>query len=236
MKLNIASDSHRPGGAGDVPVPAELAGHVDPDHRGAGSAAGYVRCAGRVRLFDQYADHVRAGAGHRPAGGRCHRGGGERGAGDDLRRAGPEAGHAEGHGPDHRRAGRHRAGVDCSVPADGVLQRCHRRDLSAVLGDDCCGDDPVGAGGDDHYAGPVRQHPAPDSQGRASARRPRRRTEPAGQVLHLVQPPLRAHLQRPASPCGWFPWPAHAGRGVLPGAERGHRLAAVAPAGCVPAR
>jgi multidrug efflux pump subunit AcrB len=73
-------------------------------------------------------------------------------------------------------------------------------------------------------------------QGRPSAWRPRRRAQPAGQVLHLVQPPLRAHLQRPAPSRGWLPRPAHAGRGVLPGAERGHRPAAVAPAGRVPAR
>jgi HAE1 family hydrophobic/amphiphilic exporter-1/multidrug efflux pump len=44
---------------------------------------GHLRHAGHVRLFDQHADHVRPGAGHRPAGGRCHRGGGERRAGDE---------------------------------------------------------------------------------------------------------------------------------------------------------
>jgi multidrug efflux pump len=37
----------------------------------------------RRSAFDQHADHVRHGAGHRPAGGRCHRGGGKRRAGDD---------------------------------------------------------------------------------------------------------------------------------------------------------
>jgi hypothetical protein len=35
---------------------------------------------GAVRVLHQHADDVRHGAGHRPAGGRRHRGGGERGA------------------------------------------------------------------------------------------------------------------------------------------------------------
>ena len=45
-----------------------------------------------VRLLDQHADHVRHGAGHRPAGRRRHRGGRERRAGDA--RGGPVAAEA----------------------------------------------------------------------------------------------------------------------------------------------
>ncbi len=44
---------------------------------------------GALRVLHQHADHVRHGAGHRPAGGRRHRGGGERGA--DHERGGPFA-------------------------------------------------------------------------------------------------------------------------------------------------
>jgi hypothetical protein len=43
-------------------------------------------------------DHVRHGAGHRPAGGRRHRGGGERGAGDARDRPVAQGGHAPVHG------------------------------------------------------------------------------------------------------------------------------------------
>ena len=39
-----------------------------PADRGAGGAAGHLRRAGGVRLFDQHPDPVRPGAGDRPAG------------------------------------------------------------------------------------------------------------------------------------------------------------------------
>ena len=137
----------RPGVPGDVPVPAELPRHADPDHRGAGGAAGHLRRARGARLLDQHADHVRHGAGDRPAGRRRHRGGRERRARDE--RGGPVAarGHAQVHGPDHRRAGRHRAGAVGGVRADGVLRRLDRRHLPPVLGDHRLGDGAVGAGG-----------------------------------------------------------------------------------------
>ena len=44
-------------------------GHADPDHRGAGGAAGNLRGPGAFRVLHQHADHVRHGAGHRSAGG-----------------------------------------------------------------------------------------------------------------------------------------------------------------------
>ena len=55
----------------------------------------------------------------------------------------PQRGHAQVDGPDHRRAGRHRAGAGGGVRADGVLRRLDRRHLPAVLdhhrlGDGCC--------------------------------------------------------------------------------------------------
>ena len=58
----------RPGGAGDVHLPAELARHPQSRHRRAGGAAGHLRCAGGGGLFDQHLDPVRAGAGDRPSG------------------------------------------------------------------------------------------------------------------------------------------------------------------------
>ena len=79
-----------------------------------------------ARLLDQHADHVRPGAGHRPAGRRRHRRGRERRARDG--RGGPVAqgGDAQVDGPDHRRAGRHRAGAGRGVRADGLLRRLAR--------------------------------------------------------------------------------------------------------------
>jgi hypothetical protein len=81
--------SHRAGLHRHVPVPAELARHPDPDHRRAGGPAGHLRGAGGLRLLDQHPDHVRPGAGHRPAGRRRHRRGRERRAGDERGRLVP---------------------------------------------------------------------------------------------------------------------------------------------------
>ena len=52
-----------------------------------------------------------------------------------MARGGPVAagGDAQVDGPDHRRAGRHRAGAGGGVRADGVLRRLDRRDLPPVL-------------------------------------------------------------------------------------------------------
>ncbi len=157
--VNTLIEAVRAGGGGDVPVPAELARHADPDHRRAGGADGHLRRAGRVRLFDQHPDHVRDGAGDRPAGGRCHRGGGERRARHEPGRPAAQGGHAALDAADRRRAGRHRAGADRGVRADGVLQRRHRRDLPAVLDHHRRLDDPVGAGGHDPDTRAVRDHP-----------------------------------------------------------------------------
>ena len=55
-----ADRGHRAGRPGDVRVPAELARDADPDDRRARRAARHLRRAGRRRLFDQHADHVRA--------------------------------------------------------------------------------------------------------------------------------------------------------------------------------
>ena len=98
-------DAARGGGAGvpgDVPVPAELALHADPDHRGAGRADGHLHADVRARLLDQRADDVRHGAGDRHRGRRRHRGDRERRAHHE--RGGPAAarGHAQGDGADHR--------------------------------------------------------------------------------------------------------------------------------------
>lgn len=67
-----------PGVPGDVPVPAELPRHHHHHHDRTGGVAGYVRHPCRRRLQYQHPDHVRHGPGHRLAGGRRHRRGGER--------------------------------------------------------------------------------------------------------------------------------------------------------------
>ena len=64
---------HRAGVPGDVPLPAELPGDADPDHRGAGRAARNVRHPDGLRVHDQHAVDVRHGARHRPAGRRRDR-------------------------------------------------------------------------------------------------------------------------------------------------------------------
>ncbi len=85
---------HPAGVPGHVAVHGEHPGHPDPDHRGAGGAPGDLRRAGVLRLLHQHADHVRHGALHRSSGGRCHRGGGERGTDHERGRAFAEGGHA----------------------------------------------------------------------------------------------------------------------------------------------
>ena len=97
----------------------------------------------------------------------------------------PKRGHPQVDGPDHRRAGRHRAGADGGVPADGFLQRLDRRDLPAVLRHHRLGDDAVGPVGADLHAGALRDDPE------AGARR-----KEAG-LFRLVQP-----VVRPRQPAG----------------------------------
>jgi len=83
--------------------------------------------------FDQHADHVCHGAGHRPAGGRCDRGGRKRRAGDARDRPVGQGGHPPVHARNHARPGGHRGHAVGGVRAHGVLWRLHRRDLPAVL-------------------------------------------------------------------------------------------------------
>ena len=121
---------------GDVPVPAEPARHAHSDHRGAGRTAWSVRGHGGLRVHDQRAVDVRAGARDRPPGRRRHRGRRERRAGDVRGRSIAARGDAQGHGTDHRRAGRRGRGAERGVRARSLLGRIGRRDLSAVLAHD----------------------------------------------------------------------------------------------------
>ncbi len=73
-----AARSHRAGGAGGDPVPADVARFHHSAAGRAGVGDRYLRGAAHPRLLDQRAEPVRAGAGHRHRGGRRHRGGGER--------------------------------------------------------------------------------------------------------------------------------------------------------------
>ena len=139
-----------------------------------------------VGLLDQHAVDVRAGARHRPAGGRRDRGGGERRAGDGGGGLVAARGHPQGDGADHRRADRRGARAVGGVRAGGVLGRLGRRDLPAVLAHDRRGDGAVRARRVDPDAGAVRDDPEADSAG------PPRRED---RLLRLVQP----HVRRRAS-------------------------------------
>ncbi len=126
-----------------------FARHADPDHRGAGGAAGHLRGHAGAGLLDQRADHVRHGAGDRHPGGRRHRGGGERRAHHGRGGPVPARGDQEGHGPDHGRDRRHHPGAVGGVRADGLLRGLGGRHLPPVLADDGGVDGAVGAGGAD---------------------------------------------------------------------------------------
>ena len=155
-------DAVRGGGAGvpgDVPVPAELALHHHPDHRGADRAAGHLRRAVRAGLLDQRAHHVRHGAGDRHRGGRRHRGGGERRAHHGRGEAAAAGGHAQGDEADLGRHHRRDGGADLGVRAAGLLCRLHRQHLPPVLGGDGGLDRLLGLHGAVAHAGAVR-HPA----------------------------------------------------------------------------
>ena len=124
---------------------------------------------GVLRLLHQHADHVRHGAGHRPSGGRRHRGGGKRGTDHERGRAFAEGSHAEIHGADHQRPDRHRGGARGGLRPHGLLRRLDRRDLSPVLRDHHLLHAPLGGGGLDPDAGPLRLAPQAGA-GRARAR------------------------------------------------------------------
>ena len=83
-----AAGSHGAGGAGGHPVPADLARVDHSADRGAGLDRRHLRRHACVRLLDQRADAVRAGAGDRHRGRRRHRRGRERRA---QHRAGADA-------------------------------------------------------------------------------------------------------------------------------------------------
>ena len=143
-------------------------------------------------LLDQHAHHVRHGARHRPAGGRRHRGGRERRAPHERGGAHAARGHAQVHGPDHRRA---RGGGDDprgGLRADGLPGRLDRRHLPAVLRDHRLGHRAVRARGHRPHAGAVRDHDAADREGP-----PRLRYG----LLRLVQQGLRPR-QRPLPEVG----------------------------------
>ena len=150
---------------GHVAVHGEHPGHPDPHHRGAGGAPGDLRRAGAVRVLHQHADHVRHGAGHRPAGGRRHRGGGKRGADHERGRAFAPGGHRQVHGPDHQRPDRHRPGALGGVRPHGLLRRLHRRHLPPVLRDHHRLHAAFGGGGPDPDAGALRLAPQAGGQG-----------------------------------------------------------------------
>ncbi len=73
------------------------------------------------RFFHQHPDHVRPGHRHRPAGGRRHRRGGERGTDHVRGRAVTPGCHHQIHGADHQRPLGNRHRTDGGLSADGLL-------------------------------------------------------------------------------------------------------------------
>ena len=161
--------------------------HAHSDHRGAGGDPGHIRGAGTVRLLHQHADHVRHGAGHRPAGRRRHRGRRERRARDDRGRHDRRRGRRTLDGRDHQCPDRHRPGAGCRVHAHGLFPRLDRHHLSAVLGDHRHLHAAVGGGRPDPDPGALRQ-PAATGNRRPSPLGPGHAAATA--VLPLVRPYL----------------------------------------------
>ncbi len=126
---------HPAGGAGRGAVPPDLAGLGHSAGGGPGLHRRHLRHPADVRLLHQHPLAVRAGAGHRHRGGRCHRGGGERGAehrGGPLTARRRPQGDGRGEPADHR----DHAGALRRVRAGGIPERSDRRVLPPVRAHD----------------------------------------------------------------------------------------------------
>ena len=165
-------------------LPAELPCHHHSHHRRARRSARHHGRAARLRLQHQHADTVRHGACHRSARGRRHRGRRKRGTRDSGRASRPRGSHGKIHGSDQLLADRHRRGALRRVPAHGLHERLHGRDLPAVLRDHRVRHDAVGARGPYSDALALRQHAQASLSGRPARH------------LRLVQPHVH---QKPAS-------------------------------------
>ena len=128
--------------------------------------------------------------GHRPGGGRRHRGRGSGGA-PHRRRSGSQSSRLQGHGGDLGSRDRHRAGPFRGVRSHGVHPRHHRPALSAVRRDHRDLRDPVG----------VQRAHAQSRAGGAAAEAEDGEQRAAGGVLRLVQPDLRSAAPTPMSAC-----------------------------------
>ena len=115
-----AADRGRRGGAGDFYLPLLGPGDPDPDAGHSRVGRRLVHAAGGAGLFDQPADAAGADSGHRPGGGRRHRGAGERPAPGGSRRT-PAGRRLSRHAASHLRRARHQRGADrglrAAVPA-----------------------------------------------------------------------------------------------------------------------
>ncbi len=161
-----ARGGHGPGHPGGLHLPPELAGHPHPHDRRAGVTPGHLRVLPLAGLFHQHPVALRPGAGHRAGGGRCHRGGGGRGA---SHRAGHEAprGHPPGHEGSGGAGGGHRPGPVLGVHPGGLpgghpgpAQQAVRRDHRHLRAD-------LGLQRPQPVPGPVRPDPqAPGEDGR----------------------------------------------------------------------
>ncbi len=131
--------------------------------------------AGAVRILHQHADDVRHGAGHRPAGGRRHRGGGKRGTDHERGRASAKRSHGRKSMEQITSAligiG---AGAFGGVRPHGVLCRFDRRHLPPVFRDHHRLHAVVGGGGVDPDAGACARRFS--SRWRRGTRRPKARS------------------------------------------------------------
>ena len=120
---------------------------------------------GAVRVFHQHAHHVRYGAGHRPSGGRRHRGGGKRRAHHERGGAPAPGGDPQVHGGNHQRPDRHRPGAVGGLRPHGLLRRLHRGHLPPVFHYHHRRHAPVGGGGPDPDPGALRLPLKPVTKG-----------------------------------------------------------------------
>ena len=170
----VVQDAVRGDPAGGVrrgAVPPDLAGLDHPAGGGADLDRRHVRDPARLRLLDQHAVAVRAGARHRHRGGRRDRRGGERRAqhrGRALAARRLVQGDGGGQRPDHR----HRPGALRRVRAGRVPERPDRRVLPAVRPHDRVLDRDLGGQLADAEPGPERD-PAQVPRGAARPAHPR---------------------------------------------------------------
>ena len=172
-----AADRDRAGDPGGVHLPAKLARDADSDAGGAGGVDRNIYFFPALRIFDQHAFAVGAGAGHWIGGGRRDRGGGGRGAAHRGRAVAERRG-VQGDGGVDRAGGGNRAGAFRRIRADGLYSGNHGASVSAICGDDRNFRNSFG----------IQRAHSESGAGGSSAEAERREQRLAGKIFWLVQP------------------------------------------------